>query len=79
MQAIEFETTIQQQQIHIPEYLAEGTPVRVLLLLKNQPIDNKNESGQDWKSLLSAMPNVGEDDDFLRPLDHDRDQSWDIC
>lgn len=63
MQVIEFETTILQQQIHIPEYLAEGTPVRVLLLLKDQPTPHQNES-QDWKNLLSAIPNVGEDEDF---------------
>ncbi|MDD2723218.1 MAG: hypothetical protein PHH59_04235 [Methylovulum sp.] len=79
MQAIEFETTIQQQQIHIPEHLTDGTPVRVLLLLDNQHTSNQDVNEKDWKSLLSAMPNVGEDEDFLRPLDQGRDESWDIC
>jgi hypothetical protein len=82
MQAIEFETTV-QQQIHIPEHLVDGTPVRVLLLLDNQHPSNltlnQNMNEKDWKSLLSAMPNVGEDEDFLRPLDHGRNESWDIC
>ncbi len=65
MQAIEFETTIQQQQIHIPEHLADGTPVRVLLLLDNQHTGNHDVNEKDWKSLLSAMPNVGEDGDGI--------------
>ena len=35
-------------------------------------------NGEQWKDLLSSMPNVVNDDDFSRPLDYGREQSWDI-
>ena len=35
-------------------------------------------NGEQWKDLLSSMPNVVNDDDFPRPLDYGREQSWDI-
>ena len=37
-----------------------------------------NNNGEQWKNLLSSMPNVVNDDHFSRPLDHGREQSWDI-
>ena len=37
-----------------------------------------NNNGEQWKNLLSSMPNVVNDDHFSRPLDYGREQSWDI-
>ena len=32
-------------------------------------------NAEQWKELLSSMPNVVNDDDFSRPLDYGREQS----
>ncbi len=75
MQAIEFEATADHQHlIRIPDHIPAGARLRVLLLLDDTT--SGADTGQAWKSLLSAMPDVGGDDDFLRPLDYGRDQSW---
>lgn len=66
MQAIEFEATADHQhRIRIPDHVPEGTRLRVLLLLDDTT--SGSDTGKAWKSLLSAMPDVGRDDDFLRP------------
>jgi hypothetical protein len=35
-------------------------------------------NAEQWKKLLASMPNVGNDDDFSRPLDYGREQAWDF-
>ena len=35
-------------------------------------------NAEQWKNLLASMPDVGNDDDFSRPLDYGREQAWDF-
>lgn len=75
MHAIEFEATADHQhRIRVPDHVPEGIRFRVLLLMDDTV--PRTGRGEDWKVLLTAMPDVGGDDDFLRPLDYGRDQSW---
>lgn len=67
MQAIEFEATKFQHTIRIPDHIPEGVAVRVLLLL-DEPAKPTSEPNEAWKSLLAAMPDVGEDADFSRSI-----------
>ena len=80
MQAIEFEAIAHQHTIHVPDTLPDGVMLRVLLLLDenthsppkpSEPITDSAE-GEALKALLAAMPNVGDDEDFCRPLDYGR-------
>lgn len=75
MQAIEFEATASHHAIRVPDQVPEGVVVRVLILI-DQPT-NSADRGESWKSLLAAMPDLGSDEDFSRPLDYGREQEWD--
>lgn len=70
MQAIEFQTTAHRHTIRIPDTVPDGTMLRVLLLLDDTIPANDGATGQHWKALLAAMPDVGTDEDFSRPLDY---------
>ena len=80
MQAIEFEAIAHQHTINIPDTVPDGVMLRVLLLLdenthsppkpSEQTVNDKE--GEALKDLLAAMPNVGDDEDFCRPLDYGR-------
>jgi len=78
MQAIEFEATTFQHTIRVPDYIPDGVSLRVLLLVDDKKANNDSDVGQHWKNLLAAMPDVGSDEDFSRPLDYGRDQTWDF-
>lgn len=79
MQAIEFETIAHGHTIRIPDSVPDGVQLRVLVLLDATPPTptppDDSPEGQALKALLSAMPDVGEDEDFARPLDYGRDPS----
>lgn len=61
--------------IVIPEFMRH----RKLVVIFQVQETNWNEPQVDLKSLLLAMPNVGDDADFSRPLDYGRDGvTWDF-
>jgi len=76
MQAIEFEAIAHGHTIRIPDTVPDGMQVRVLILLSETPTAPEESSdspeGKALKALLAAMPDVGEDEDFARPLDYGR-------
>lgn len=60
--------------ITIPESMRHKR-LEVILLAQESPEDKPS---RDLKSLLAAMPNVGEDADFSRQRDYGRgDVAWD--
>ncbi len=73
MQAIEFEATSHNHLIRIPDEAPDNVPMRVLLL-----VGDLKQTENQWKNLLSSMPDVGDDEDFVRPKDYGRDLLWDI-
>jgi hypothetical protein len=77
MQAIEFEATAHDHFIRIPDAAPDGVPLRVILLV-DEPVEKISTADDAWKTLLSSMPDVGADEDFLRPKDYGREQAWDI-
>ncbi|NOQ34413.1 MAG: hypothetical protein GQ569_00775 [Methylococcaceae bacterium] len=66
MQAIEFEATAHDHFIRIPDIAPDGVSLRVLLLVDEQ-VETASTTDDQWKNLLSSMPDVGTDEDFLRP------------
>ncbi len=76
-QHIEFETTTFQHTVRIPDTIPDGVSVRIVLSFDDTPI-NQARDNDHWKNLLGTMPNVGNDDDFTRPIDYGREQTWDI-
>ena len=77
MQTIEFEATAYQHTIRIPDNIPDGMTLKVLLWVDESVSANKNTE-QSWKDLLASMPNVGSDEDFSRPLEYAREQTWDF-
>ena len=84
MQAIEFESVVQGRSIPLPGPvpLVSGQAVRVVVMYDvavgkvagPEPFCRS----ENLKALLFAMPDVGEDGDFARPLDLGREaSSWD--
>lgn len=84
MHAIEFEAIAHGHTIHIPDTVPDGVMMRVLLLLdddmpafpQHRPADS--DDGDALKALLAAMPDVGQDEDFSRPLDYGRQTQCDF-
>ncbi len=74
MHAIEFEAKASQHTIRVPDQVPEGVSLRVLILVEEPA---QTTTGESWKSLLAAMPDLGVDEDFSRPLDYGRVQEWD--
>lgn len=72
MQAIEFKTTAQEHMIRVPDTVPDGVQLRVLLLLEETQIPPKSthetQEGQALKALLASMPDIGDDEDFSRPM-----------
>lgn len=61
--------------ITVPEFLRHKR-LEVILLVQES---SEPEPAVDLKSLLAAMPNVGDDADFSRQRDYGRgDVAWDI-
>lgn len=77
MQAIEFEATAHNHIIRIPDNVPDGVLMRVLLLV-NESTKITEPTENQWKNLLSSMPDVGTDDDFVRAKEYSRELSWDI-
>lgn len=75
MQAIEFEATAHQHSIKIPESVPDGVPIRVLLLIA----DNPPAPASDVKTLLATLAEGLTDEDLVRPHDLGREPvQWDI-
>ena len=77
MQAIEFEATAHNHIIRIPDNVPDGVLMRVLLLV-NESVKITESTENQWKNLLSSMPDVGTDEDFVRTKEYGRELSWDI-
>jgi hypothetical protein len=77
MQAIEFEATAHNHTIRIPDNVPDGVTIRVLLLV-NESAKIIESTENQWKNLLSSMPDVGTDEDFVRTKEYGRELSWDI-
>ncbi|WP_295404140.1 hypothetical protein [uncultured Thiocystis sp.] len=61
--------------LRLPPEIPVG-PVRVAIIFETDP--RARATGDDIKRLLGAMPDVGEDADFLRPRDLGREGTeWD--
>lgn len=59
--------------LQLPPEIPAG-PVRIAIIYERAA----DSAGKDIKNLLAAMPDVGEDADFSRPLDLGREaQVWD--
>lgn len=83
MQAFEFKATAQDHTIRVPDTVPDGVQLRVLVLLdENPPASSQPASdtaeGEALKALLAAMPDIGDDEDFSRPLDYGRQVPWDF-
>jgi len=77
MQAIEFETTVHNHVIRIPDSIPEGAAIRVLLLVDDKLIIQP-ETG-DLKMLLASVTEGMSDSDIARINDLGREQpEWDI-
>jgi hypothetical protein len=72
MQAIEFEATAHDHFIRIPDTAPDGVPLRVILLV-DEPVEKTPTADDKWKALLSSMPDVGADEDFLSQKDYGRE------
>jgi hypothetical protein len=80
MQTIEFEAIAHEHTIRIPDTVPDGVRLRVLLKLdettasfpEQAPQPSDSAEGKALKALLAAMPDVGDDEDFSRPLDYGR-------
>lgn len=70
MQAIEFETTVQNHIIHIPENIPNGAAIRVLLLLEDKVI--LQAENNDVKTLLATVTERLSDADIKRISDFGR-------
>ncbi len=75
-QQIQFEATPFQHTVRLPDNVPDGVLVRFVLSFDDAKTEKINPHNH-WKNLLSAMPNVGHDDDFARTLDYGRENSWD--
>lgn len=71
--AIEFEATVFQHTIHIPESVPEGAHIRVLLLLEGEP-SKAITAGSDVKTLLAGLAEGLEDADLARPREFGREE-----
>ncbi len=70
MKAIEFETTAEKHCIRLPEAIPEGSHLRVLLLLDDEPASETD--GCDLKRVLAGMTQGLTDEDLVRPRDFGR-------
>jgi hypothetical protein len=60
MQAIEFETTVQNHVIRIPDSIPNGTAIRVLVLMNDSQI-NKETTDDDLALLFERDKDTGRD------------------
>ena len=81
MQAIEFEAVIQNHLIRIPENIPDGISIRVLLLVNDKVVMQKNSltENSELKMLLTSVMEGLEESDFERLRDVGREQpEWDF-
>jgi len=77
MQAIEFETTVQNHVIRIPDSIPNGASIRVLVLMNDKGMIHTENS--DVKNLLVTVTEGLSDTDIARINDLGREQpEWDI-
>jgi hypothetical protein len=77
MKAIELEATVEQHSIRVPETIQDGTRLRVLLLMEDQPA-NAASDGDDLKRRLAGLTEGLSDEDLHRAQDLGRsDPQWD--
>jgi hypothetical protein len=76
MQAIEFETVTKNHLIKIPEHIPDGISIRVLLLVNDKIVMQKNSLSEnsELKTLLTSVMEGLEESDFERPRDFGREQ-----
>lgn len=72
MQAIEFETTVQNHQIRIPDTVPEGAAIRVLVLMNDNLVMQTETT--DLKTLLSSVTEGLDEKDMERINDFGREQ-----
>jgi len=77
MKAIEFETTAEKRSIRLPDAIPDGTRLRVLLLLDDEPATVTD--GRDLKRALSGLVEGLTEEDLKRSRDFGRgDAEWAI-
>jgi len=77
MKAIEFETTAEKHCIRLPDAIPDGTHLRVLLLLDDEPASATD--GSDLKQALAGLAEGLMEEDLERPRDFGRgDSEWAI-
>lgn len=77
MKAIEFETTAEKHSIRLPDAIPDGTRLRVLLLLDDEPATVTD--GRDLKHALSGLVEGLTEEDLKRSRDFGRgDSEWAI-
>ncbi len=75
MKAIEFEATAERNSIRLPDTIPDGTHLRVLLLMDDNPALSADED--DLKHLLAGLTEGLTADDLQRPRDYGRgDSEW---
>ena len=74
MREIEFEATVHQRMIRIPDSVPDGVVIRVLVLLNDALVPPKG----DLKTLLSGLTKGLTAEDLLRSRDVGREPEWDI-
>ena len=69
---------IYQHSLSLPESAArEVLDFIEFLEQRHDPLTIAPDTGEQWKTLLAAMPDVGSDEDFSRPQDYG-DESSDL-
>ena len=77
MKAIEFEARAEKHCIRLPDAIPDGTHLRVLLLLDDEPASAANSG--DLKHALAGLTEGLTDEDLDRPRDLGRgDTEWPI-
>jgi hypothetical protein len=78
MQAIEFETTVQNHIIHIPDSIPNGVAVRVLLLIDDKAtLQLENSKEKSFFEQL-CLENEHTDDDLALLFERDKDVGRDV-
>ncbi|MCF7977229.1 MAG: hypothetical protein K9L82_04325 [Chromatiaceae bacterium] len=77
MRAIELEATVEQHRIRVPDTIQDGTHLRVLLLMEDNPTKSAVD-GEDLKRRLAGLTEGLSAEDLQRPRDFGRsDPQWD--
>jgi len=78
MYAIEFETTVQNHVIRIPDSIPNGTAIRVLVLMNDSQINKETNQNNSFFEQL-CLDNETTDDDLALLFERDKDTGRDIA